>query len=253
MKILKNNNIIYTDEQMDEIYTKLIEICNLEGLEFEEAYSEFEIPSVFVNFHFSSDKDATILHLLSVLNSGILNDTKTGKNLKQNFSKVIHFLIENGADINIQDATGKTPLHCALKSGNTENALYLLDNGANPHATDKQSRSILYYALLNAGVIGLELSKKLIQEYQVEITPAIRQKFGKDTFFIGLIDDCRQSKLMADVAVIKDTQQELSRQMSHLTEMLKIVLDRLPVLTGNAELKAAEQQTVSTLKSGMFK
>ena len=53
---------------------------------------------------------------------------------KERHAAVIEFLLENGADPNIADHRGKTPLHCAALSGDCVSIRRLLDAGADPNA-----------------------------------------------------------------------------------------------------------------------
>lgn len=63
--------------------------------------------------------------------------------------EIIEILLENGADINIQNAFQKTPLHTvAAVIGiykNSEIFLYLLKNGADPNIPDKYGETPAYY------------------------------------------------------------------------------------------------------------
>lgn len=47
-------------------------------------------------------------------------------------------LLRNGADPNIQDGDGRTPLHIAFTKSNEILARILLGNGANPDIADKE-------------------------------------------------------------------------------------------------------------------
>ncbi len=65
-------------------------------------------------------------------------------------AKRVVFLIQNGANPNIQDKNGLTALDFALLKvpnpywSNFQDALYLLDHGANPKLKDKQGNSALH-------------------------------------------------------------------------------------------------------------
>ena len=55
---------------------------------------------------------------------------------------IIDFLIKNGADLNDQDANGKTPLHCAAFYGlNPRTYSQLLSYGADESIIDKDGKS----------------------------------------------------------------------------------------------------------------
>ena len=53
---------------------------------------------------------------------------------EERHAAAIEFLLENGADPNIADHRGKTPLHCAALSGDCVSIRRLLDAGADPNA-----------------------------------------------------------------------------------------------------------------------
>jgi ankyrin repeat protein len=57
----------------------------------------------------------------------------------------VELLINNGADINILDSWGRTPLHCAVQYGLRNNCILLLNEGANigTHPEYNEAHSIL--------------------------------------------------------------------------------------------------------------
>ncbi|KDQ07851.1 hypothetical protein BOTBODRAFT_82704, partial [Botryobasidium botryosum FD-172 SS1] len=55
-------------------------------------------------------------------------------------------LLQSGADANIQDYHGYTPLHIAARCGSTPNVKALLQSGANPHIHDDGGRTALHAA-----------------------------------------------------------------------------------------------------------
>ena len=55
-------------------------------------------------------------------------------------------LIENGADVNLTDNQGQTPLHYAAANGHIAMAQLLIENGANVNLTDNQGQTPLDYA-----------------------------------------------------------------------------------------------------------
>lgn len=61
----------------------------------------------------------------------------------------IKFLIDKGVPINAQDGYGKTPLLYAMRSKNTDAAILLLENGADPNIHDKNNE----YPLDTIGVM----------------------------------------------------------------------------------------------------
>ena len=81
----------------------------------------------------------------------------------------IKILIDQGADINIQDPWGDTPLHRAAYFGNIEMVQLLLKKGANKHLKNKKGRTP---ANLAAEAIG-ELT------YSEHSYPGMIQKFAE--------------------------------------------------------------------------
>jgi ankyrin repeat protein len=55
-------------------------------------------------------------------------------------------MLEGGADVNVRNKYGKTPLHYAAKSGTPENITALLEAGADVNARDMDGWTPLYYA-----------------------------------------------------------------------------------------------------------
>ncbi|TMW58628.1 hypothetical protein Poli38472_010187 [Pythium oligandrum] len=71
------------------------------------------------------------------------------------------FLVENGADVNAPDKNGRTPLHSAASSDSSEVAKFLLENGAEVDAVNKLGETPLHYsATSNRGVVADVLLKK---------------------------------------------------------------------------------------------
>jgi ankyrin repeat protein len=58
-------------------------------------------------------------------------------NLKNNFEKIAKLLIDKGADINIQENRGITPIFLAARNGNLSLVKMLVDKGADPNAKIK--------------------------------------------------------------------------------------------------------------------
>ena len=56
---------------------------------------------------------------------------------------IVKLLVENGANVNIQEANGFTPVIEACRFGHVEIALYLMRHGADIRVKDRLGRSIL--------------------------------------------------------------------------------------------------------------
>lgn len=59
---------------------------------------------------------------------------------------IIQLLIDQGADVNVRDGKGKTPLHCAAVTANLECMRTLLENGADANLMDGDGNTPLMLA-----------------------------------------------------------------------------------------------------------
>ena len=85
----------------------------------------------------------------------------------------VRFLIENGADVNIKNADGSTPLHSAAFLGKSDIAKLLLENGAdaqarnNDGATPTDALSVNWETTVFIGnLVGIEIKKQDIETIQ---------------------------------------------------------------------------------------
>ncbi|WP_264723632.1 ankyrin repeat domain-containing protein [Wolbachia endosymbiont (group A) of Cheilosia soror] len=78
------------------------------------------------------ESQSTVLHAIAGANIGGFR--RTG-------NQAIDLLLEAGADPNIQDNKGKTPLYLAAAKGHHDNANSLLLKGANPNITSRKGRT----------------------------------------------------------------------------------------------------------------
>mmetsp|Transcript_13490 Transcript_13490/g.20079 ORF Transcript_13490/g.20079 Transcript_13490/m.20079 type:complete len:116 (-) Transcript_13490:39-386(-) len=60
--------------------------------------------------------------------------------------KIIKHYLENGANVDIRDGGGRTPLHYAAISGYLEVAAYLISKNANVNAVNRIGLTPLFYA-----------------------------------------------------------------------------------------------------------
>lgn len=92
--------------------------------------------------------------------------------------KLIEWMIEDGADVNIADHNcGWTPLlRCASVGGKRDVAYTLLSKGANINAQDKDGKTTLMIAIING---HLELVELLLKR-NVDLT--VKNEFGKTAY-----------------------------------------------------------------------
>jgi ankyrin repeat protein len=86
--------------------------------------------------------------------------------------EVVKNLVEQGADVNENNKSDRTPLFGAAKSGNLEVVKYLLEQGANVNAIDKNGEFPLFYAAQSG---NLE-----VVEYLVKNRAHVKAKNNKD-------------------------------------------------------------------------
>ena len=58
-------------------------------------------------------------------------------------------LLAGGADVNLRDQGGKTPLLLAAREGQNDMVAFLIENGADVNLVSNSQRSALYYATEN--------------------------------------------------------------------------------------------------------
>ena len=73
----------------------------------------------------------------------------------------VHFLLENGADVNAKDSDGRTPLTHATANGHAEITKFLIEKGADVNAEDSGGSTPLMYATGNG---HSEIAKLLIEK-----------------------------------------------------------------------------------------
>ncbi|CAH0028484.1 unnamed protein product [Clonostachys rhizophaga] len=69
--------------------------------------------------------------------------------------QALPYLIKAGADLNIRNYQGQTPLHIALKESNREAAITLIEAGADVNAADNENKNCLSYAQKDAEISQL--------------------------------------------------------------------------------------------------
>ncbi|KAL3125270.1 hypothetical protein niasHT_000681 [Heterodera trifolii] len=81
-------------------------------------------------------------------------------------TEIVTFLVENGANINLQNGDGATALMYACYQGNVDIVRLLLSHGANVELTDFTG----YFALMTAAIGGsLEVCRLLVEEWAADV------------------------------------------------------------------------------------
>lgn len=98
----------------------------------------------FLSLLDSSDTES--LQYLLQLGCAIRSDQRTGNSLLHRFVSIPfqQILIQYGADIHCTNEKGQTPLHLAVKNGEVEYCLYLLEKGAR-NDRDNRGRNVKDY------------------------------------------------------------------------------------------------------------
>jgi len=92
------------------------------------------------------------------------------------------WLIENGADVDFKDKGGYTSLHFAAQESRVEELNLLIQNGANPNLKDYYGNTPLWTALINSKG-KFEIVKKLIEN---GADMKIENNYGKSPESVGM-------------------------------------------------------------------
>jgi ankyrin repeat protein len=109
---------------------------------------------------------------------------------------VAKLLLEHGADPNIRDASGETPLHWAVGAGHADVEELLLEHGADPNAQDAAGNTPLHVAAIggigDAAEVMFEINPtydrsdivRMLFEYGAD--PTVKNSYGKTPLDIAL-------------------------------------------------------------------
>nr|WP_255424128.1 ankyrin repeat domain-containing protein [Wolbachia endosymbiont of Pentalonia nigronervosa] len=90
-----------------------------------------------------------------------LTDTNIINAAANGYIEVVKYLIKQGADVNAQDKDGKTALHYAAANGHVDAVKCLIEQGVEVNAAEsKNRRTALHYAVANG---SLELLRYLLE------------------------------------------------------------------------------------------
>ncbi|AVP87274.1 hypothetical protein phytr_3200 [Candidatus Phycorickettsia trachydisci] len=96
-------------------------------------------------------------HIINAPGVPLLVSAATDNNLE-----MIHWLLQNGQNINVQDSDGETALHEAVRNGRVDIVQYLLENGANVNIRNERAETALCLAFLHVEDISLPIINLLV-------------------------------------------------------------------------------------------
>jgi ankyrin repeat protein len=92
----------------------------------------------------------------------------------------MRLLLEHGAKVNVKDADGRTPLIVSMGNRGINAAAMLLDKGAEVNAKDSMGQTALMYALRSAQHDPIRLYGQNRKDDEPEMLPDFSQPAGKD-------------------------------------------------------------------------
>ncbi len=104
-----------------------------------------------------NEPDADHPHQMTALHYATYLDDKSHGPLIQ---QIIQVLLDQGANINVQDKQGYSPLSLAVKNNHLETVKYLVSHGANKELCDKNYMTPLHWA---ASQGNLEITRFLVE------------------------------------------------------------------------------------------
>jgi len=180
-------------------------------------------PSSDSDDEYDSDDDVVMSPALHYLVQ--LGDGYTDKVTLDIIQSVMHFFIQNGAEIDARDKNGLTPLMLAAQNRQVKFIQFLIDNKANVTLLNKQY-SALYYALL-MGDYGVNKAREdsalLLMKHGAEITPTIEKAYSEEQVFNKVKSKYLEIRvqtlekqmlmLMQEVTLLKNAQNDREREL----------------------------------------
>ncbi len=124
--------------------------------------SQLVSEGININAQDSQGKTALMMSLVpNFKNDNVLNLLNT--HLENDDMKITNFLLEKGADVNIQNARGDTSLIFATELGNIDAMKLLIDKGADVNITNNKNENALFYTPNNeVHAVVMEMMTALI-------------------------------------------------------------------------------------------
>ncbi|KAJ5547867.1 hypothetical protein N7513_005101 [Penicillium frequentans] len=138
------------------------------------AVVRFLVEEMGINISATSRKETFVIRSMrmeKVSDSSVLHEIALGKTW-WNVHEALPYLIRKGADLEVRNGSGDTPLHIAIEHNSYKGAFYkeavqiLLDGGADVNAVDYHGESCLSKAGTDTGMI------KLLLSYGAKVSPA---------------------------------------------------------------------------------
>jgi ankyrin repeat protein len=152
-QILRDND---SDENSKNLAVKMLDILTPNELKSNFLIDEYqqgdgEMNKVWGNFLIVTQKYPELFKKILELGADINVKDKDGETPLYGASfygrtEIVSLLLQKGADINVKDKDGETPLYGASQDGNKEIVSMLLQKGADTDIADKNSRTPLYWA-----------------------------------------------------------------------------------------------------------
>lgn len=146
--------------------------------------------------------------------------------------------IAAGAEVNIKDTAGRTPLHMAAAYGATPVARLLLDKGADPDVQDSMGLTPLHMA---AGYCRPSTIKLLVES---GADPEVRTQRNERA--LDLIRNMRNQSIAASSFMVKDKRMPM---MNEIVDVLESVTENVEewVVPKAPELKPEEQNAIKDM------
>jgi len=147
--------------------------------------------------------------------------------------------IANGAEVNVKDTAGRTPLHMAAAYGATPVARLLLDKGADPDVQDSMGLTPLHMA---AGYCRPSTIKLLVEEAGAD--PEIRTQRNERA--LDLIRNMRNQSMAAASFMVKDKRMPM---MNEIVDVLESITEDVEewVVPKAPELKPDEENALKEM------
>jgi len=146
--------------------------------------------------------------------------------------------IANGAEVNIKDTAGRTPLHMAAAYGATPVARLLLEKGADPDEQDAMGLTPMHMA---AGYCRPSTIKLLVENGADPEVRTLRNERPLD-----LIRNMRNQSMAATSLLVKDKRMPM---MNEIVDVLESVTEDLEewVVPKAPELKPEDEETIKEM------